>query len=67
MNEQRRALIAELVELSSPPPAGLFSYTSEWVWGAGWCTTVYAPASGELSVAEHQSWLETALGRGRRE
>ena len=65
MSCERSVLVRELQELQSPPSGGLFSYTTELVAGVGWCSRIFAPVGPAASLSEHQSWLETALGRGR--
>lgn len=61
----RASLLRELSEMAAPPPGGSLSVTSEWIRGVGWCNTFVAIAGTSLTVGEHQSWLETAMGRGR--
>ena len=61
---ERRRLVQELVEIASGPPGGEFSLSVAWVQGLGLSTVIFAPVGMELSLEEHESWVQTALGRG---
>ena len=62
---ERQRLVQELVELGSGPPGGEFSHSSAWVLGIGLSTVIFVPVGMELSLEAHESWVETARGRGR--